>query len=148
MSCCRLGLTLFFVIPRAPFFQLLSTTPLTSDDRSPTVSTNPATFSFYANVSLAGQSLRRRSPCLITDSSNRTVDARASYIPIYFTTLDLLLSNLDTSGMVARGSGAGQSVPGRVITPIVIQVLFTPPRGAYSNSSDPTCTSLLCHLAA
>lgn len=70
-----------------------------------------------------------------------TVDARASYVPIHFTTLDLTLANLDTSGIVARGSAAGQSVPGRVITPIVIQVLFTPPRGSYSNSSDPTCSS-------
>lgn len=76
----RLGLTLYFVIPRVPaiYFdttlvhsKLVSNLPrheelnwvgqfsidaLTSTDQAPTVSSSPATFSFYTNLSLTGAS--------------------------------------------------------------------------------------------
>lgn len=119
-----LGLILYFTIPRAPLFQLLSRTPLTSDDKNATTSSRlPTTFNFNANLSIA-------------------VDARASYVPVHFTALSLVVSDLDTGGQIATGTLDGRTVPGRVITPVTIPLLFSPLNGGYKNASDPTCQSL------
>lgn len=115
-----LGLILYFTIPRAPFFQLLSRTPLTSTDMNPTTSSlNPTTFRFNANLSIA-------------------VDARASYVPVHFNRLKMTVSDLGTGGQLATGSLDGSTVPGRKITPVTIPLIFAPLNGAYSNSSDAT----------
>lgn len=72
----RLGLTLYFVIPRAPLFEFTSTQPLTSTDTSPQVSTIPPTFSFAANLTLAGQSASSARSRRADGSSRRPCELR------------------------------------------------------------------------
>lgn len=51
---CRLAIVLYFVIPRSPTIAISNTNTLTSSDANPTTTSNPAEFSFEANVALQG----------------------------------------------------------------------------------------------
>ena len=56
MEGCSIGITLFFVIPRAPGFSFYEPTPFAVDNSTIAFSRTPTNFSFNANLNLFGKS--------------------------------------------------------------------------------------------
>lgn len=91
--CIVLGLVLYFVIPRVPSFDFLTTRPLDAepDSNSMVIGHNPLNFSMSMNA-------------------NMRVDNKGSYVPITVRNLDVKVRDQETNALVGEGKMESLSV--------------------------------------
>ena len=139
----RLGITLFFVIPRAPAFTFYVPQPFLVNNNTIAFSRTPTNFSFTGNLNLFGE---RAILAISTNSASRgdantlcIADATSSYLPVHFSNIQATVYDLTTEKVVATGDYGNHIVSRKHNAPVVLPVEFS-----YSalNSSDPTCE---CH---
>ncbi|KAK4705378.1 carbonic anhydrase, partial [Phenoliferia sp. Uapishka_3] len=113
-----LGITLYFVVPRAPGVAWGS---LSSDDSDPQTSNTNATFSWNANLTLI-------------------VDSSSSYVPLEVKIFEVEVSLLSSGAQIGTGS-MHTTVPGRSLKNVTVPILFS--GGPYVNYTDVTYAAML-----
>ncbi|OXC69131.1 hypothetical protein AYX13_02421 [Cryptococcus neoformans] len=116
LFCVALGVTLYFVIPRAPNFEFYDEQPFTVDNNTISFSRTPTNFSFSGNLNL-------------------WADASSSYVPVHFTHLEASLYDEATNKKIATGDWGNHVMQHKAEQAVILPVTF-----AYSaiNTSDTT----------
>jgi hypothetical protein len=117
----------YFLVPRAPDFQLAADRPLTSNDRSPTFTRTPAVMNWTAqlNVAIDGRAnwisvIRNSRSCSLAELTSVLDPSQ-----FHFSSFDLTVYDLDTGKKVGSGGLTDRaSFPGREITPTTLDINF------------------------
>ncbi|WVR07461.1 hypothetical protein IAU60_004502 [Kwoniella sp. DSM 27419] len=115
-----LGVTLYFVIPRAPSFMFYADSPFVVDNSTVSFNRVPTNFSFSANLNLFG-------------------DASASYLPVHFTSLQATLYDETTNKAIATGDWGNKFMEHKAQQPVALPVQFN---YAAVNTSDTTWNNM------
>ncbi|WVQ99938.1 hypothetical protein IAU59_007081 [Kwoniella sp. CBS 9459] len=115
-----LGVTLYFVIPRAPNFEFYKDSPFVVNDETVNFNRVPTNFSFAGNLNLFG-------------------DASSSYLPVHFTSLQATVYDVITNKAIATGDWGNKYMDHKDQQPVVLPVQFQ-----YSavNTSDTTWNNM------
>lgn len=142
-----LGITLYFVIPRAPNFTFPSKDDILAvDEKSVQFSRTPANFSFDGSVQMRGKSTLstfvNQLPIFINHPRKQTklADASASYLPVHLSTLAVEIRHKDSSKQIASGEIRNYVLPRNRQVDVDVPVKW---EYTGANSSDTTCTFLL-----
>ena len=129
----RLGVVLFFVIPRNPSFSFYEVTPFGVGNSTVSFSRIPTNFTFTGELNLYGQLCHPQDGGM---TSSHPADTSASYIPIQFSSLHATLYDLNTNEAIGTGDWGSHSLSHGSMVPLVIPLTFS-----YTalNASDTTC---------
>ncbi|OCF40816.1 hypothetical protein I317_05351 [Kwoniella heveanensis CBS 569] len=100
-----LGVTLYFVIPRAPSFEFYNDSPFVVNEDTVNFNRVPTNFSFAGNLNLFG-------------------DASSSYLPVHFTSLQATLYDVTTNKKIATGDWGNKHMDHKDQQPVVLPVQF------------------------
>jgi hypothetical protein len=132
-----LGITLYFVIPRAPTFNFPTNDIFSVDNSTIHFSRTPTNFTFQASFNMLGTRHPQESLIpVLTLPIDTTADAGSSYLPVHITSLYTTVYDLNTNKVVGTGELTNYILPHKSNQPVTLPVTF-----AYSavNASDTTC---------
>jgi hypothetical protein len=134
-----LCIVLFLTIPRAPNFKFPSADIIGVDNSTVSFSRSPTNFSFAGSVNMIGTFATGYFVIPGVNPSALPADSTSSYLPVYFTNLDITVKDLTTNKEIATGNWRNQKLKRGDAEFVSLPVQFS-----YTgvNTSDTTCELL------
>jgi hypothetical protein len=134
-----LCIVLFLTIPRAPNFKFPSADIIGVDNSTVSFSRSPTNFSFAGSVNMIGTFATGYFVIPGVNPSALPADSTSSYLPVYFTNLDITVKDLTTNKEIATGNWRNQKLKRGDAEFVSLPVQFS-----YTgvNTSDTTCEFL------
>jgi hypothetical protein len=142
VNAIRLGVTLYFVIPRAPNFSFPSDTVFLADESTVGFSRTPANFSFTGDIRMIGEYCfyATQNPFFRWLSSPLhcfyPADASNSWLPVHFNHLEITVLDMNTNKKIGTGDWKDKTIGRKGLHYLSLPVDFS-----YSavNATDSTC---------